>query len=194
MPSAVVSLLDPVHTAKVERIWDDLRKHLGLSGVLVTPWPHFSYQVATGYSNRAELEALLQQFAAQTAPFAIRTSGLGSFPEPFPVVYVAVAKNPALAALHASLWSRVDPLANGGVPYYRPDRWTPHITLAHGDTRTETPLNRSEVGGIMKRLENRDFSWEVSIDNVALIWDRDGTEELSRRFHLRGRTGVRTHH
>jgi 2'-5' RNA ligase len=192
MPSAVVSLLDPAHTVKVERIWEDLRQHLGLTGVLVTPWPHFSFQVASSYTDRAELEARLHQFAERTAPFAVRTVGLASFPEPFPVVYVAVAKGAALGALHASLWSKVSPLAHGGVPYYQPDRWTPHITLAHGNTRPQTPLSSSELTAVVRHLADQDFSWQVSIDNVALIWDEDGVEELARRFPLRGRSDAGT--
>ena len=74
----IVSLLDDEHYARVEGIWGQLERELGVSGIYSTPFPHFSYQVAEGYDTEA-VEAVLQAVASRIAPFKIRTAGLGIF-------------------------------------------------------------------------------------------------------------------
>jgi hypothetical protein len=45
----LVSLLDSNHFGMVEEFWLRLEKECGLSGVKVTPYPHFSWQIAQDY-------------------------------------------------------------------------------------------------------------------------------------------------
>ena len=45
----IVSLLDEDHYRMVEDVWAGLDEALGLRGVYVTPYPHFSYHVADHY-------------------------------------------------------------------------------------------------------------------------------------------------
>ena len=44
----IVTLLDPAHCAQTEARWAELEQALGLRGVYVTPYPHFSYHAAAG--------------------------------------------------------------------------------------------------------------------------------------------------
>jgi hypothetical protein len=76
--TGIVSLLDPLHYHFVEDLWAELKREFGVQGVYITPYPHFSYQVASDYKIEL-LEPILRNFAASHAPFQVRTTGLGIF-------------------------------------------------------------------------------------------------------------------
>ncbi len=46
---AIVSLLDDDHYKLIEDLWAELRREFSVQGVYITPYPHFSYQVAQDY-------------------------------------------------------------------------------------------------------------------------------------------------
>jgi 2'-5' RNA ligase len=182
----VVSLLDPGTAGKVRETWTMLDRELGLRGVLVMPYPHFSYQIARGY-DRAAAETILGQLAQEIAPFEIRTKGLATFEGPWPVVYVPVKKDSFLRALHARVWNACLPYAREPVPYYRPAAWIPHITLAHGDEPDAVPLSGDRVRAVLGMLDSKDFEWTISVDNITLVWDDGKVQRPVRMFPLRGR-------
>lgn len=181
----VVSLLDPAATERVREIWARLGREFGLSGVLVMPYPHFSYQIAQSY-DRSAIESTLGALAKEVAPFTIRTNGLATFPGGWPVVYIAVEKDASLRSLHERLWHRCLPHAGSPIAYYQPDLWTPHITLAHGEERNSAPLPESVVSAVMERLGEEEYAWTVNIDNVTLVWDDGGIQKPARTFQLAG--------
>lgn len=47
----VVSLLEDKYYRLIEDLWAELEKEFGVRGVYVTPYPHFSYQVASHYNT-----------------------------------------------------------------------------------------------------------------------------------------------
>ena len=176
---AVVSLLDEKHYKLVEDLWTDLERRFGMRGIYVTPFPHFSYQVAERY-DVDRLAGALKRFAARTRPFTVRTGGLGLFTGSFPVLYVPVVRTPPLSEVQDQLWTEVSPTAAGISPYYAGEQWQPHITLAHGD------LDPERLGAATRYLAERDFHWEVLIANVALIHDT-GEEQLPKhRYEFGG--------
>lgn len=178
----IVSLLDDDHYRMVEDVWRGLEDALGLRGVYVTPFPHFSYHVADHYDVEM-LEPILEEFAANTAPFEVLTTGLGIFTDGiYPIVYVNVARSPALSAANAALWSRVEEVSTGIVEYYHPEQWVPHITLAQGDVRQEKLADAIQV------LSQWDFNWQVTVDNISLLYDEgEGKrDQLHYRFELTG--------
>jgi hypothetical protein len=72
----IVSLLDSKHYQLVENLWAELEQEFAVRGVYITPYPHFSYQIARGY-NVEQLEPILWRFASSQAVFQVKTSGLG---------------------------------------------------------------------------------------------------------------------
>ncbi len=173
----LVSLLDDKHFRLVEEIWDELEKDFGVRNLYVTPFPHFSYQVAETYDM--ELAAgVLSEVARSTAPFKVRTTGLGIFNITHPVLYVPVVRSPELSDLHETLWREVTRTATGATEYYRPEMWMPHITLAHGDI----DIDRLTVA--VRGLSGRNFHWEISIDNLSVIFDTGTEQGLRHRFNL----------
>ncbi len=67
---SIVSLLDNMHYRLVEEFWQELQHEFGVQGVYVTPYPHFSYQIAEQYDFEA-LTTLLQDFASNKVSFQV---------------------------------------------------------------------------------------------------------------------------
>ena len=173
----LVSLLDDEHFRLVEEIWDELERDFGVRNLYVTPFPHFSYQVAETYDM--ELAAgVLSEVARTTAPFTVRTTGLGIFNITHPVLYVPVVRSPELSDLHEMLWREVTRAATGATEYYRPEMWMPHITLAHGD------IDIDRLTAAVRGLSARNFHWEIRIDNLTVIYDTGTEQGLRHRFGL----------
>jgi 2'-5' RNA ligase len=164
---AVVTLLDPARERDVSRIWETLAEGCRSKGILQTPIPHFSWSVAGKYDfNR--LEAFLERQAAQTKPFIARTTGLGVFSGPQPTIYIPVVKDRPLLELHQDLLDGVAGLSEGLNPYYSPEFWMPHITLAGGD------LDAKSLACCMELLVEQNLNWEITVDNLAIIQQSKG--------------------
>lgn len=177
--NGIVSLLDAHHYSHVEALWGELAARFGLRGVYVTPYPHFSYQVAPQY-DWERLEPRLKRAAARLKPFTVRSSGLGVFTGAQPVLYVPLARSPSLQAAHRVIWEEVTPAATAPLPYYEADQWMPHITIGFGDVDAET------LGQIVRLLGERDFSWEISVDNLAFIHNTGAQQVLRWQLPLGG--------
>lgn len=176
----IVSLLDNVTDHRIRVLWDELKHRFGVQQLVErVPFPHFSYQIAAAY-DEDQLDDALRDFAARHAPFAVRTGGLGIFTGLDPVLVLTVVRSPELTRFQQELWQVVDGIGQGLGDYYHPDRWMPHITLAHFD------LTPPRLGEIVAVLADRDFAWVIPVDNVALIWDTGKPHELGYRFPLGG--------
>ena len=173
-PSGVISLLDAPTEAKVVELLTELRARFAVHAVAdVASFPHVSYQIADEFDG---VSAALERIAARVAPFTIHTAGLGLFPGP--VVFVGVARSPALAALHAEVWAASVAIAPH--PHYEADRWMPHITLAQHD------LPAALVPEITSWLSTYDLAWTITIDTLAFAhWN--GTRYELHRHPLSGR-------
>jgi 2'-5' RNA ligase len=177
----VVSLLDDVHYALVEKLWDELAQKFDVRGIYVTPFPHFSYQVAESYDVEA-VESVLRDVAGRTRPFRVRTAGLGIFTVASPILHIPIVRSPELTAFHAELWRALPQTPTGKVAaYYQPEAWVPHITLAHGD------VDAAKVGEVIARLSARNFHWEITVNNLSLIYDTGTEQGLRCRFNFDGR-------
>jgi len=163
----LVSLLPSPCYERVESIWDRLAQRCGLTGIRVTPYPHFSWQIADEYGFD-RLEAAIQRVAAHTKPFAVKTAGLGIFSGENPVVYLPVARNSRLAQLHNEIWRAANGLGTGVSEHYNNDNWTPHISLAYGD------VDRQTLPEVLDELAFESFGWEFEVDNISLIVEPEG--------------------
>jgi 2'-5' RNA ligase len=158
-------LIDP-HKTQVETLWRELEERCGLVGVKITPFPHFSYQVVEDY-DQSRLEPILREIARNTHPFTVRTGGLGLFTGENPIIYLTLVKDAPLLCFHRMIWDRTKEVATGANPYYAPDLWVPHITLAYGD------VDRSKLNCAMDFLASQPFEWEICVDNLAFVGQPD---------------------
>jgi len=164
--NGIASLLNDPQKTQVEAIWQELEEKCGLIGVRTTPFPHFTYQVVEAY-DQAQLEPILQEIAHHAQPFTVHTTGLGLFTGKSPVIYLPLAKNDNLLHFHRLVWDRTKTVAQGISPYYAPELWVPHITLALGD------ITNSNLACAIDALAFGDFNWEISVDTLAFIGENE---------------------
>jgi 2'-5' RNA ligase len=176
---AVVSLLDEEHTRKVCHLWDELEVRFGVEATFRTPVPHFSYQVANDYEME-RLRRVLSDATHDQPPLSVTTSGLGVFTGPHPTLYVPVIRTSALSSFHERLYPRLAEIAQEIRPYFTPRYWAPHITLALAEISPQT------IAEILQHFSRRDFTWEITVDNVAVICDMCGEEGVQMRFDFGG--------
>ncbi len=174
----IVSLLDNHHYQLIEDLWAELEREYSVRGVYITPYPHFSYQIAPDY-NIEQVEPILHRIASNSRPFSIRTSGLGIFTGTSPVLYIPVVRSPELTRFHETLWPEISQAASGIVEYYSPEQWMPHITIGFGD------MSKDKLGHIVRFLSERSFTWEIPTNNIALIYDTGTKQELKSRFDFK---------
>jgi 2'-5' RNA ligase len=182
--NGIASLLDPPAESRVKEIWQELEDRCGLKGVRITPFPHFSWQVAEGYDIPA-LETALQQIARQTKPFPARTTGLGVFTGGGPILYIPLVKDRKLLEFHVLLWEATRTCAISAHPYYSPAAWIPHITLAYGD------VNTGNLDCAMQALAFQSFDWEIMVDNLVFIAQSEGTTVEACRYRFGEGSGSR---
>ena len=172
----LVSLLDQEHSDQIEILWAMLETRCELTGIKVTPFPHFSWLIADDFAW-PELEGALQGLAEKLSPFRVRTTGIGIFSSERPVIFIPVVRTTVLDSLHAQIWEIFQPHASGISDYYSSDRWVPHISLAYSDVTTQN------IGCVMKALARQDFDWEIEINNISLIHEPAGTVG-TLRYHF----------
>ncbi|MFC2025980.1 2'-5' RNA ligase family protein [Chloroflexota bacterium] len=163
----LVSLLPSPYYQKVENIWDELEEDFGLSGIRVTPYPHFSWNIAKEY-NIDQLKYTLQTFIDSTPPFKVHTTGIGMFTGANPVVFIPVVKDEYLLNLHNTIWEQVQPMSKGLSPYYCPGAWMPHISLAYEG------IDSSKIQSLINKLAFISYNWEMVVDNISFIYEPDG--------------------
>lgn len=173
----IVSLLDNDHNQLVEELWADLEREFSVHGVYVTPYPHFSYQVAQDY-DVDKIEPVLQRITSNITTFKVRTSGLSVFTGASPVLYIPVVRSLELTQLHEEIWQEVSTTSSGVQQYYHPDQWMPHITIGFGD------ISKDNLSQIIPFLAERNFTWEITVNNIALIYDTGIKQELKSRFDI----------
>jgi len=177
---AIVTILDEPINSLIQGLWRELDVRCGLSGILVTPIPHFSWQGAIGY-DVPSVEGILSRIAAATPPWVIPADGLGLFTGPDPVIYIPLAKTIHTARLHQTIWRRVKKSATGLYPFYAPDAWMPHITLGLMD------VNHEKLVCAVRELGERPLKFDVEVNNLALVsQEGDQVGQLQCRFDLKG--------
>jgi 2'-5' RNA ligase len=179
---SIASLLDPSSDQAVRSIWARFENECGLTGIKVTPLPHFSWQSADAYQVEPVAD-VLAEIAEATQPFSVHVSGLGIFTGAQPIIYLPIVKSPSFVKIHQILWDRLRPFAVVPNLYYDPDRWLAHITLAYHETDPQR-LGCAVVEAAMKSL-----SFEIYVDHFAILYQTDGKAGLHSRFEF----GENTH-
>jgi hypothetical protein len=173
--NAIVSLLDADYDRVVRDLWDELEHDFGVTAQYANPFTHFSFHVADDY-DLDRLRPILDGLIHDHGPFTVGTSGLGVFTGARPVLFVPVVRSPELDALHGALWSRCTAAFGVGLPYYAPDAWVPHVTLAQGPAAVE------HFPDVVRAMIHREFDWRLRVDNLAVI--EDGGEDRGLRLNV----------
>jgi len=172
---AILSLLPDPYYKKVQDIWALLENNHGIHGVMIAPFPHFSWQGALEYEEKG-LALTLKTIADLGKPFRVQTSGIGLFTGAHPVIFIQVIKSPQLMRFHQQIWSALRPLGKDFNPHYLPEIWQPHITLAMGDVPGD------QIGHIVQRLADFDFNWDFQIDHIALYVGSEHSGTIKQKY------------
>jgi 2'-5' RNA ligase len=163
--NALVTLLDDEHAETVREIWSDIQARFGIGTRYAKPFVHFSYHVVADEYDLDHIEHSLEELAKAHQPLSVRTGGLEVFMGTEPVLFAAVERNPELDALQKQIWEECTPHFGVGLPFYAPDVWVPHVTLAQG------PRTQEALPELMEALRARNLEWDLRVDNLAVIED-----------------------
>lgn len=153
---------------RVQSIRSELVEQFGIEPY-PNPFPHFTLYALDDEVATERVVAQLDPATADHGPVSVHTDGIGVFPGN--VVWLPVAKSPALTALHADVVGAVEDLGTPPVPYYRPHRWFPHVGFAFD-------VDDEQASGILEFLLEYDLEWEFTVENVTVTRpDEDGTYE-----------------
>ena len=168
--NGVVSLLPQPQFNQVQQLWEDLEIRFGIqSGQIRQYPPHISWLTVDDFPLK-NLEEAFRALAAKVSPFNIRTSGIGIFTRPKPVIYISVIKDDVMTLFHHHIWE----IGQAHIPadhvfqLYNPDLWQPHISLINIDP---APIN---LGEILNDLSFSPFQWEMTIDHMAFLCPQSG--------------------
>jgi len=159
---AIVSLLDAVHSGKVQQIILELEREFGLKGVQATPYPHLTWLTANDGSLE-DLKAALGRAAGICCRVTAQAMGLGIFPGAAPVLYIPILRTKAINHFHGQLYEAVSAISSEIGTFYQAKLWMPHLSLALGDTTPEL------VTQALLYLNHHTFTWEISLDNLTLL-------------------------
>jgi 2'-5' RNA ligase len=105
--------------------------------------PHLTLMGAEGFEMDA-LRSAVAQFCEQTAPLVVHLASIGVFPGDNGVVFLTPTADRALLDFHDAFWRMTGPLIQGASSY-RPDDWSPHVTMAY-------PLRPRQVSAAVDTL------------------------------------------
>jgi hypothetical protein len=57
-------------------------------------------------------------------------------------------------------------------------QWMPHLTIGFGD------ISKDNLSQIVPFLAGRDFNWEITVNNLAFIYDTGTKQELKACFDI----------
>ena len=174
----LVCLLPKDYETCVQKLWQELGDECGIEGIDAAPLPHFSWLLAEGFEWNA-LKKRLANLTRNLRPITVTTNGIGIFSGTSPIIFIPLVRTDALNVLHKRIWEAVQPIGIELSPYYAPQRWVPHITLAYEGV-TPRKLNCA-----MQKLAFQNSDGEFKVDNISFIYDGDEeTGEINYRFNF----------
>lgn len=172
----IVSFLDQVHDKIVNELWREMVADCTVINKHVPPLPHFSWRVFERCDDY-QLDQILGEIATNTAPFKVRTSGLGIFTGEQLVVYVSLVKDEVLLNFQSKICQRTNVVTKETSPFYEPDSWMPHITIINGKNSDQ------DIICALDKLIKLDLKWEFMVDSIALIGGFENDIGRSQHVH-----------
>lgn len=174
---ALATLFDFDQDPTFASMWQRLQSKCGLVTANESSFLHLSWQGAVDYQID-NVHKVLQDVASRTPRFSVNVAGIGIFTGEKPVIYLNVVKSRDLLNLHEALWNELGSSAVELNTYYAPSAWVPHVTLAYGT------LMPADLVCAVEELMYEPFSVDLKIDNLAMIFLRDGTVGIDSRYEL----------
>ena len=176
MAIAVSLWFDTALEARVRELWRELAA-AGVGSSLFDGRyrPHITLGVCE-IARLDELEAALHVWVAGKQPFGVQFQSVGLFPGGEGVVFLQPTATAALRTAQGEIFALVSSLGAQASPYFDPDRWVPHCTMAWGVPRDRV-LKAADI------LLEKALPLEGTIAALGMI-DTPAEVEL-RRFDFR---------
>jgi 2'-5' RNA ligase len=160
MPYAVTLPLDECAADHVQTLWRVLAEQAGSDDAIRVGYtPHITLSVLPDASSASDIERAAFRVAGKWEPLSVILAGLGVFPGPGPVSWIAPVVTAELLSRHAELHEALRSMDVH--PHYRPESWMPHVTLTQGRTvavaNAIACANAAWRGPISARLERIDI-------------------------------------
>jgi 2'-5' RNA ligase len=175
----IATLLDINTDNRVKAIWTSLQSTCQLSGVLLTPTPHFSWVTFKDCpleGIRADMDALSKEMIGEK----VHASGLGIFPSEQPVLYIPLVKTMWMIQMEKRIHAIASKYTNEINPYHDPYVWMPHITLAFRDT------NLDKFICALQDLLRQPIEFDLKIENLALLYMTVASIGVDTVYPLKG--------
>ena len=141
MPFALTLRLDPDAANRIAALWEALATAGLDSDRAALGYPaHLTLAIYPDDAPPDALAAALAALAPAWRSLPLPLAGLGLFPMPSPILWVAPAPSRALLAQQAALLAALPAVEPD--PHYRVDVWVPHITVSGPLTDPAAALRR----------------------------------------------------
>jgi len=160
---AIATLLNRNADEKTTKMWQDLEKTCGLSGIKIPQDPHFSWFVAEKFDEPGLKNEFLD-ISLQLTEFEISANGIGLFTGEKPILYIPIVKTRKLLELHEEIWRLLSPLGVKLSAFYQPEHWIPHITITSDDA------SLANINCIIETILHLPLTMTIPVNNLALIY------------------------
>ena len=162
MGFGVELIFDTDSEARIKSLWDVLAEATGNTYLLDSgSRPHISLALFESLEG-VDLRDALASFALATAPVSLRLSAVGMFPGAECVMYLAPVVTRGLLDAHSNFYHCLHELPIRSLPYYQPERWIPHCTVAYDVTPRQ-------VGEAVDAICGSGVFGEVRLTEIALV-------------------------
>jgi len=170
MAIGVSAWFDPTSEKHVREIWKNLHGQ-GINSTLHTgPYrPHITF----GIYNKLDVDgfmAAISKKSKELGPLPFMLPSIGIFSEPL-AGFLNVTVTGQLLKVHSIIHKAMAAHGADPVPYYLPDRWNPHCTLAPDMSKEKLPDFARYAAGLQLPIEGM-------IDRIGVI-DTPAEIELS---------------
>lgn len=127
MPYTIAALFDAASESGLRDLRARLAQFAGAE--VAAARPHLTLAIVNELDPEALRPALLD-FGQAMPPLPLHLAAVGAFPTEEGVVFLAPVVTRPLLAIHARLCDLLDRVGFPPTPYYRPQNWVPHCTVA----------------------------------------------------------------
>lgn len=174
----VIALLDPDATRRVEALWSEMHGRFGVRPGFPGAVPHVTFHISS-HDVEPRAATAVEGVARTTPPFTLNCSGLGVFTGAEPILFLVVARSSAAASLAERLEQALRAAGCGPTdPYYTPDRWIPHITIAQQN------LAGADLPGLLAWLSGQPLAMELPITAISIARETPTGADILATFPL----------
>jgi 2'-5' RNA ligase len=139
--------------------------------------PHTEHATLRGFfepERREEVTALVRDWAAAQHPIDVTADAIDTFPAPWQIVIVRLARTASLVRAYASLSAALEKTDFRRLDELPLDDWTFHLSVVYGKTLAPDAWMELE------RASRRELSEQprCTVTEAELVWYEDGAEHV----------------